>query len=208
MKESERSEAGGSGLDSGPLPEVLERLCDAMHGLDQDWNLEVWLIKKAEDEIELLKMDLERERIKLEQKIHRVDSIANRLEPENETFEASQTNLFDCFDIAAVNTKSPFIPASIQDEEPIDHPHPAKNLLDYLPGEVSDDPLLAVVAQIVLFEMDNIMGGDVEMVSIKQLNDVLSKRGISPEEVDEAIDHLLMAGAIHEIEDDCFVPDE
>jgi hypothetical protein len=208
VKESERSEAGGSGLDSGPLPEVLERLCDAMHGLDPDWNLEVWLIKKAEEEIELLKMDLERERIKLEQKIHRVDSIANRLEPETEIYEASQTNLFDCFDITAVNTKNPFIPVPVQNEDPTDHPHPAKNLLDYLPGEVSDDPLLAVVAQMVLFEMDNIMGGGVEMASIKQLNDVLSKRGISPEEVDEAIDHLLMAGAIHEIEDDCFVPDE
>lgn len=208
MKESERSGAGGSGLDSGPLPEVLERLCDAMHGLDPDWNLEMWLIKKAEEEIELLKIDLERERIKLEQKIHRVDSIANRLEPEIEISEANQTNLFDCFDITAVNTNSPFVPADIQDEDSIDHPHPAKNLLDYLPGEVSDDPLLAVVAQMVLFEIDNLMGRDVEMVSIKQLNDILSKREISPEEVDEAIDHLLMASAIHEIEDDCFIPDE
>jgi hypothetical protein len=208
VKESERSEAGGSGLDSGPLPEVLERLCDAMHGLDPDWNLEEWLIKKAEEEIELLKMDLERERIKLEQKIHRVDSIANRLEPEIEISEANQTNLFDCFDITAVNTNSPFVPVGIQNDDPIDHPHPAKNLLDYLPGEVSDDPLLAVVAQMVLFEIDNLMGRDVEMVSIKQLNDILSKREISPEEVDEAIDHLLMASAIHEIEDDCFIPDE
>ena len=208
MKESERSEAGGSGLGSGPLPEVLERLCDAMHGLDPEWNLEVWLIKKAEEEIELLKMDLERERIKLEQKIHRVDSIANRLEPEIEIVEGNQTNLFDCFDLAATNAKSPFIPAENQDENAIDYPHPAKNLLDYLPGEVSDDPLLAVVAQMVLFEMDNLMCGDAEMVSIGQLNNVLSKRRISPEEVDEAIDHLLMAGAIHEIEDDCFVPDE
>jgi len=208
VKESERSGAGGSGLDSGPLPEVLERLCDAMHGLDPDWNLEMWLIKKAEEEIELLKIDLERERIKLEQKIHRVDSIANRLEPEIEISEANQTNLFDCFDITAVNTNSPFVPADIQDEDSIDHPHPAKNLLDYLPGEVSDDPLLAVVAQMVLFEIDNLMGRDVEMVSIKQLNDILSKREISPEEVDEAIDHLLMASAIHEIEDDCFIPDE
>lgn len=208
MKESERSEAGGSGLDSGPLPEVLERLCDAMHGLDPDWNLEEWLIKKAEDEIELLKMDLEREKIKLEQKIHRVDSIANRLDPKIDIVEANQTNLFDCFDLTAVNANNPFIPADIQKEDPMDHPHPAKNLLDYLPGEVSDDPLLAVVAQIVLFEMDNLMGGNIEMVSIKQLNDILSKRGISPDEVDEAIDHLLMAGAIHEIEDDCFIPDE
>ncbi|MGY8701481.1 MAG: hypothetical protein ACKVHH_02090 [Candidatus Poseidoniales archaeon] len=208
MKESERSGAGGSGLGSGPLPEVLERLCDAMHGLDPDWNLEVWLIKKAEEEIELLKMDLERERLKLEQKIHRVDSIANRLEPENDIVEVNQTNLFDCFDLTVINANRPLLAEDIQDENTVDHPHPAKNLLDYLPGEVSDDPLLAVVAQMVLFEMDNLMFGDAEMVSIKQFNDILSKRGISPEEVDEAIDHLLMAGAIHEIEDDCFIPDE
>jgi hypothetical protein len=33
----------------------------------------------------------------------------------------------------------------------------------------------------------------------------LDKAGISFEEIDEAIEHLLMSGAIIEIEDDCFI---
>ena len=33
----------------------------------------------------------------------------------------------------------------------------------------------------------------------------LDKAGISFEEIDEAIEHLLMIGAIIEIEDDCFI---
>ena len=30
----------------------------------------------------------------------------------------------------------------------------------------------------------------------------------SQEECDEALDHLIMTGQIHEIDDDCFIPDE
>ena len=33
----------------------------------------------------------------------------------------------------------------------------------------------------------------------------LDKSGISFEEIDEAIEHLLMTGAIIEVEDDCFI---
>ena len=33
----------------------------------------------------------------------------------------------------------------------------------------------------------------------------LDKAGISFEEIDEAIEHLLMSGAIIEVEDDCFI---
>ena len=33
----------------------------------------------------------------------------------------------------------------------------------------------------------------------------LDKSGISFEEIDEAIEHLLMSGAIIEVEDDCFI---
>jgi len=32
--------------------------------------------------------------------------------------------------------------------------------------------------------------------------------GVSIEECDEAIDHLLISGQLHEIDDDCFIPDE
>ena len=33
------------------------------------------------------------------------------------------------------------------------------------------------------------------------------ERGIAAEEIEEAVDHLLMQGEIHEVDDDCFVVD-
>ena len=87
MNERERREAEETGIDAEPLPEVLERLCDAMQGIDPDWKLDEWLISKAEEEIALLKMDLEREQLRLEQRLYRVDSIAKRIEPEIDIVE-------------------------------------------------------------------------------------------------------------------------
>lgn len=202
MKDSDGREAGETGLDNGPLPEVLERLCDAMHGVDANWNLEDWLIKKAEEEIELLRMDLSRERLLLEQRLHRVEAISNRMDPVVEIVDTGQRNLFDCFNL------EPETVPKVMTRDEADEPHPARILLDYMPGEMSDDPLLAVVAQMVLLEMDTILGKGAEMASIEQIADALTDRGITCEEMDEALDHLLMSGAIHEIEDDCFIPDE
>ena len=118
-----------------------------------------------------------------------------------------QRNLFDCFDI--IERVIPEVDLSNNGTEEIENElHPAKSLLDYLPGEMSDDPLLAVVAQLVLLEMDSLIEKNAEMVTIETLCELLNERGISNEEVDEAIDHLLLTGAIHEVDEDCFVPDE
>ena len=207
MNERERREAEETGIDAEPLPEVLERLCDAMQGIDPDWKLDEWLISKAEDEIALLKIDLEREQLRLEQRLFRVGSISKRVEPEVDIVDSGQRNLFDCFDIIERIVPETEQLHSIEEEEGSE-PHPAKSLLDYLPGEMSDDPLLAVVAQMVLLEIDSLIDNNAEMVPIEVLCEVLNKCGISNEEVDEAIDHLLLTGAIHEVDEDCFVPDE
>ena len=208
MNERERREAEETGIDAEPLPEVLERLCDAMQGVDSDWKLDEWLVSKAEEEIALLKMDLEREQLRLEQRLFRVDSISKRIEPEVDIVSAGQRNLFDCFDIIEqIDPKTKQSHSRVEGEGE-NEPHPAKSLLDYLPGEMSDDPLLAVVAQMILLEMDSLIDNNAEMVPMEVLCDVLNKRGISNAEVDEAIDHLLLTGAIHEVDEDCFVPDE
>ena len=206
MNERERRETEETGVEAEPLPEVLERLCNAMQGIDPDWKLEEWLISKAEEEIALLKMDLEREQLRLEQRMFRVDSISKRIEPEIETVDPGQRNLFDCFDI--IERMVPEAEQSHCRDEEEGEPHPAKSLLDYLPGEMSDDPLLAVVAQLVLLEIDSLIDKNAEMVPIEVICQLLNERGISNEEVDEAIDHLLLTGAIHEVDEDCFVPDE
>ena len=136
----------------------------------------------------------------------RVDSISKRIEPEIETVDTGQRNLFDCFDI--IERMIPEVEQSHSRDEEEGEPHPAKSLLDYLPGEMSDDPLLAVVAQLVLLEIDSLIDKNAEMVPIEVICRSLNERGISNEEVDEAIDHLLLTGAIHEVDEDCFVPDE
>ena len=205
MSDREKREAEEAGLDTGPLPEVLERLCDAMQGVDPDWRLEEWLINIAEEEISLLKMDIERERLRLEQRMHRVESIAKRIEPE-EVVEQGQRNLFDCFDLVKPPVSEPYIGAV--DLDGSEEPHPAKALLSYLPGEIGDDPLLAVVAQLILLEMNALMDGGSEVVPLSEILRVMNERGIGEDEMDEAIDHLLLTGAIHEIDDDCFIPDE
>ena len=205
MSERDKREAEEAGFDTGPLPEVLERLCDAMQGVDPDWRLEEWLINIAEEEISLLKMDIERERLRLEQRMHRVESIAQRIEPE-EVVEQGQRNLFDCFDLVKPPVSEPHIRAV--DLDGGEEPHPAKALLSYLPGEIGDDPLLAVVAQLILLEMDALMDTGLEVVRLNEILGVMNERGIGEDEVDEAIDHLLLTGAIHEIDDDCFIPDE
>jgi len=207
VNERERREAEETGIEAEPLPEVLERVCNAMQGIDPDWKLEEWLISKADEEIALLKMDLEREQLRLEQRMFRVDSISKRIEPEIETVDTGQRNLFDCFDIIERVVPETELSHS-RDEGGEGEPHPAKSLLDYLPGEMSDDPLLAVVAQLVLLEIDSLIEKNAEMVPIEVICQLLNERGISNEEVDEAIDHLLLTGAIHEIDEDCFVPDE
>ena len=34
----------------------------------------------------------------------------------------------------------------------------------------------------------------------------MNEHGVAPDEIDEAIDHLLAIGALVEIDDDCFIP--
>ena len=45
-------------------------------------------------------------------------------------------------------------------------------------------------------------------VELDELFSPLANNGISPDECNEALDHLLITGQIHEVDDDCFVPEE
>ena len=52
------------------------------------------------------------------------------------------------------------------------------------------------------------VGGGSSWIELDELFSPLTENGISQEECDEALDHLLITGQIHEIDDDCFIPDE
>jgi hypothetical protein len=192
-------------LQIDQLPLAVKRLAEIMLGVDANFNIEDWLIKKANEDMALIKLDIERERTQVEQRLHRLESLAKRMAPEDmREIPQGQTNLFDCFDIPL-----PLRHLANRIEEIVyEEPHPADTFINLLPDNQCDDPLLAVTAQMMLIIAQEKVGNGASWVELNELFAPLLGNGIVPEECDEALDHLLMSGQIHEIEDDCFVPEE
>ncbi len=187
------------------MPIAVRRLVDAMIGINPNFKIEDWLTKKATDDLSLLKTDIERERMQLEQRMHRLESIEKRLSPEDiREVPSNQTNLFDCFDIPLPLRHLANRIEDIVDEEP----HPAGTFIDLLPDHGCDDPLLAVTAQMMLIVAQEKVGTGADWVSLEGLFSPLIKNGITEQECNEALDHLLITGQLHEVDDDCFIPEE
>ena len=190
-------------LDQMPL--AVKRLVDTMIGIDPNFEIEDWLIRKANEDLALIELDIEREKKQLEQRIHRLESLAKRLAPEDiREVPKGQTNLFDCFDIPLPLKHLTDRIEDITDEEP----HPAGTFINLLPNDGCDDPLLAVTAQMMLIVAQEKVGKGASWIDLEDLFSPLLENGISQEECDEALDHLLITSQIHEIDDDCFIPDE
>ena len=187
------------------MPLAVKRLVDTMIGIDPNFEIEDWLIQKANEDLALIELDIERERKQLEQRIHRLESLAKRLAPEDiREVPKGQTNLFDCFDIPLPLKHLTDRIEDITDEEP----HPAGTFINLLPNDGCDDPLLAVTAQMMLIVAQEKVGKGASWIELEDLFSPLLENGISQEECDEALDHLLITSQIHEIDDDCFIPDE
>ena len=187
------------------MPLAVKRLVDTMLGIDPNFEIEDWLIQKANGDLALIELDIERERKQLEQRIHRLESLAKRLAPEDiREVPKGQTNLFDCFDIPLPLKHLTDRIEDITDEEP----HPAGTFINLLPNDGCDDPLLAVTAQMMLIVAQEKVGKGASWIELEDLFSPLLENGISQEECDEALDHLLITSQIHEIDDDCFIPDE
>ena len=65
--------------------------------------------------------------------------------------------------------------------------------------------MLAVACQNLLMVIDDETANGKDFATLEVIVTELHKSGISFEEIDEAIEHLLMSGAIIEVEDDCFI---
>jgi hypothetical protein len=204
MAEDSRDKAEAK-LRIDQMPLAVKRLFDVMLGIDPNFDIEDWLIKKANEDIALIDMDLGREKLQLEQRIHRLESLTSRLLPEDiREIPDGQTNLFDCFDIP-LSLKH--LTNRIEEIGDVD-PHPAGTFINLLPDDNCDDPLLAVTAQMMLIIVQEKVGSGASWVDLDDLYSPLLNNGIAPEECEEALDHLLMTGQVHEIDDNCFIPDE
>jgi|TARA_B100001540_G_scaffold245432_1_gene220562 hypothetical protein len=187
-------------LDAAALPDELQRLWDTMLRLDPDWDMFEWLTERANEELKIIDANLVREKMRLEQRIARLEALANRIGRDIKLDEGGtrQCNLFDAFG----SVHQPDDADQIDDEAW--EPHPASAHLQYLPEDIGDDPLLAVCAQAILlhFEMKEEAGDLPE--TLEGLGLALVPRGIESDELVEGLEWLLEQGSIIEIDENIF----
>lgn len=196
------------------MPEEVQRLTEIMRGVNPEWRLEEWLSEQASTMLELIQADLHRERMVIEQRLHRLQAIQGRFnDSEDSDTDPNQRNIFDCFDLKVDSSLKGLGERTAVSEDTHQNPstadevmHPANNFIELLPGDESDDPLLAVVCQMLLIHVESEIAKGLPCATLEAIFKDLNSNGISPEEIDEALDYSLMNGTLIEIDDDCFVP--
>ncbi|MBJ23598.1 MAG: hypothetical protein CMB64_02895 [Euryarchaeota archaeon] len=206
MKDNHLPEDQGSGeVESISLPDSVMRMWDLMLAVDPTWDFREWLHERAIDELELLAIDLKKEKLRASQRIFRLDNLSRRLTPPKSDKDKGQTNLFDAFEFENNSEKAN------EKEEEVMEPSFLKHLSDFFDSNknidfADDDPLLAVTSQIVLMELENAKIKGTGALSINQIVTKLEKRDINEKEIEESIDFLLAQEKIVEIDDDLFMP--
>ena len=190
-------------LDASTLPEELQRLWDTMLRLDPDWDMNDWLVERANEEMKIIEANLGREKMRLEQRISRLEALANRIGRDIELDEGGtrQCNLFDVFSPNPPDENDRGI------EEGSWELHPASVHLNYLPNDVGDDPLLAICVQAILFHIEDKAGKGELPVTLESLGIALITRGIESEELVEALEWLIEQGSIIEVAENEFILD-
>jgi len=189
------------------MPEEIQRLCGVMSGLDPMWTLEAWLKQQATMAMELISSDIAREKKISEQRLKRLEDIAKRLNPSTaELIDSGQRNLFDCFDLDYDKSMLGLGARALDSEESgLSESHPVNTFLELLPDSQGDDPLLAVACQLLLMTIESEIAKGEPVATLGKIVSEMDSRGVSYEEIDEALEHLLMNGSIVEIDDDCFI---
>ena len=194
------------------LPDEVRQLADAMVGVNPNWNVHDWLVEQANMTMDLLALDLLRERVMIDQRLQRLDDLGRRLETdanEEAMNDPHQRNLFDCFDLtephvlrglgerATADAATPPITEEVQ--------HPANIFLDLMPDANTDDPLLAIACQSVVMSIELELARGEPVASLEAIFAHTRSNNIEDDETDEALDHLLTTGLVIEVDDDCFV---
>ena len=127
---------GSPRIDVRALPESVARLWETMLRLDPSWDISTWLDERASEELQMVEGQLGREKLRLEQRLHRLETLAKRLKRQREIAEGvvwtdpHQKNLFDVYEPENKDTKN------IVNNEQSSEDFPA---VDYTNLEVGDD---------------------------------------------------------------------
>tara|TARA_S200000501_G_scaffold376872_1_gene433190 strand:+ start:1806 stop:2456 length:651 start_codon:yes stop_codon:yes gene_type:complete len=195
------------------MPAEVRQLADAMLGVNPQWNVHDWLVEQANLSMDLLALDLLREKVMIDQRLQRLDDLGRRLES-NEKSEhldedPNQRNLFDCFDL---NEEHALRGLGERATETVNSPplngeeqHPSNIFLDLLPNANTDDPLLAIACQSVIIGIELEVAKGEPLATLQAIFAHTRASNIDDSETDEALDHLLTTGMVIEVDDDCFI---
>lgn len=190
------------------LPDEVRQLADTMLGVNPNWNVHDWMVEQANLAMDLLAVDLLREKIVIDQRLQRLEDLGRRLEVTSDDTDGTdphQTNLFDCFDL---NEPHAFRGLG---ERVMDRPaeeeerHPSNVFLDLLPHDNSDDPLLAIACQNIVMAVEHELANGEPVATLEAIFRHSRASNIEDAEADEALDHLLTTGLLLEVDDDCFI---
>ena len=185
-------------IDVRSLPDSVARLWETMLRLDPSWDISEWLDKRATEELELVESHLGRERLRLEQRLHRIETLVKRLQRQREVVERStwidphQKNLFDVYEKNAEKKESR--------EDDVE----GDAAVDFGSLDVDDDPFLAIVSEHILGLIEESIENGEEQLHFDRLVAELEGFGIRTDEIDEAVAWLLHRRVIIELEEDSF----
>ena len=184
MEHTSDDSEGSPRIDVRTLPESIAQLWETMLRLDPSWDISTWLDERAKEELQLIEGQLGREKLRLEQRLHRLETLAKRLKRQREVAEGvvwkdpHQKNLFDVYDDE--NSQDSEIN---KNEDEVDG-FPA---VDYTNLEFGDDPLLAIVSEHIIHVMELLNSKGLTSIHFDLLLQELSEIGIRDEEVDEVL---------------------
>ena len=204
MEHSSDDSEGSPRIDVRTLPDSIAELWETMLRLDPSWDISMWLDERAKEELQLIEGQLGREKLRLEQRLHRLETLAKRLKRQREVAEGiirkdpHQKNLFDIYE----NENKHEVEIGKGEDEVEGFP-----AVDYTNLEFGDDPLLAIVSEHIIHVMEILNSKGLTSIHFDLLLQELSEIGIRDNEVDEAITWLLQRQIVIELEQDHFALD-
>ena len=195
---------GSPRIDVRTLPESVAALWETMLRLDPSWDLAKWLDERAKDELGLVESHLGREKLRVEQRLHRIETLVKRLKRQREgqgtkMSDPHQKNLFDVFGSGSGVTETDELEVEFEGEQAA---------VDFGSMDVGDDPLLAIVSEHVLGILEVARLAGLAPVPFDSLVSERVPLGSRVEDLYAARAWLRQSEAIIEIDEDAFALSE
>ena len=214
-------------LDAEALPLELQRLVDLKREVDHEWDLRHWLAERAAEELTVAELELETERLRLEQRLRRMRRLREGpgdVVHADQVFSGlthrlrrspGQRSIFEDFggDSAGVETeweiRSPGQPPPVwPEDQELEEQGGIGAWVEMFAEAPNDDPLLAMTAQFILFDLATAARGRSLPVSLERILERLAGRGITEDEAFEALEWLVECELVADLEDGFAPADE